>query len=278
MSKSIIRLSLAITAIIAGVCLLTVCGTKRPSENMELKRSLYKLTKHFPEYDDVIVFSDAVVEDDAIVVHTTLDRDFYGSRVAQGLEELWNDPQWKEEFKEKMVEKHSHLLNLAKSAGIDLCWRFMCDTPGDGFDIRLNSEEADRAIQSANEKARLADNAHHKLYELIEEINSTLPKDKGDGLVLKKVELQPNLIVYNYEIDENQTSHKKLEGKIIGIGKGKMSQLLQNGIAGDSLLMTAAKARVGVTYRFKGSKTGYVQDYEVLTAKELKKLNLEVDR
>ena len=62
MNKNIIRLSLAIVAIITGVCVLTACGAKRPSENMELKRSLHKLTKHFPEFDDMIVFYDAAVD------------------------------------------------------------------------------------------------------------------------------------------------------------------------------------------------------------------------
>lgn len=58
----------------------------------------------------------------------------------------------------------------------------------------------------------------------------------------------------------------------------KRSYLIQNGIAGDSLLITAAHARVGVTYRFKGSETGYIQGYEVLTATELKNLNKDIDR
>lgn len=277
MNKNIIRLSLAIVAIITGVCVLTACGAKRPSENMELKRSLHKLTKHFPEFDDMIVFYDAAVEDDAIVVMTTLDQDFYGNRLAQGLDELWHDPEWKEVFKEKMAVKHSHLINLAKSADIDMCWRFFDEKGRDWFDLRLNADESDRFLQSGKEKAKLAEEAHLKLNRFIKKINSTLPNDIENGLSIKNVELQPNLIIYNYEVDENKTSHKKLEGRIIKIGKEEMSRLLQNGIEGDSLLITAADAHVGVTYRFKGSKTGYVQDYEVLTAKELKNLKAALD-
>lgn len=265
--------STLVTVILASLLILCGCGGKTSAEK-DLNFKIYNLTKNFPEFYGDIVFFDAFAFEGTIVILTTPDREFHTGLYEQSkfLNTLWNDSEWKELFKKEMVVRHDHLVKLARSNGMDICWRFVAEKEGDGFDIRLSPDEADLIILNIKKENDAAEDAAQMLSSIIDKINSTLPEDKGHGLSLDNIKLTPHTVIYNFTVDENITSHKKIEAQILELNNQTIDTALDNGISGDSLLLTAAKANVGIVYRFSGNKSKYRQDYDILNANELREL------
>lgn len=257
------------------------CDNNRPSKNKELQRSLRQLTSDFPEYYDIISFNEAVVEDDAIVIYSQIDPSFYVTQQKSGLKALWEDEVWKEDFKETMINRHSHLIKLAQSAGIDICWRFIDPVPNSAvkshnFDIRLSDADVKSLQKQIAENKKHAEAAVEKLKAITTDLNAPLPQEMGNGLKLMAIEAQPNDLVYLYEVDESVSSIKKMEDRLVLLGKSKMNDIFENGIAKDSLLLTVADADMGLLYKFKGSKTGFTLDYRVMTPKDFRELRIPI--
>lgn len=267
--------------VLLSIAFFPGCNSNRPSENKELKRSLMQLTSDFPEYYDIISFHDAVVEDDAIVIYAQIDPSFYVTQQKSGLKALWDDEVWKDEFKETMINRHSHLVKLAQSAGIDICWRFIDTVPNPGvknknFDIRLTDADVKSLQRQIAERKKNAEIAVERLKTIANVLNEPLPQDLGNGLKLKAIEVQPNDLVYLYEVDESVSSIKKMEDRLVLLGKSKMNNIFENGIANDSLLLAVADADMGILHKYIGSKTGFSLEYRVMTPKDFKELKMPI--
>ena len=209
--------------------------------------------------------------DEELIIETTVDHQLYGHRVKEEIENLWQDNDWKESFRHKMVDKYAHLIKLAHDRGLDICWRFYANIPGDGFDIRISQEDLEPLRQEKIQNAAKLEQAESHLKEIAAKMNGTFSENLWDGVKFKQITITPLNVIYNFEVDESVTSIKQLEEEIATNGKNKTSEIFRTNINEDPLLLAAADANAGIIYRYTGSKTRLDHDYVVITPEELQK-------
>lgn len=270
-SSSLLRAIPAILSTILCTAILTSCGNKPATKDKDFIREVTKNTGEMPEPFEDLFFIGPSVTDEELIIETTVDHQLYGSRIKEEIERLWQDNDWKEDFRHKMVDRYANLIKLANDRGLDICWRIYANIPGDGFDIRISPDEVESLRQENIQNAAKLEQAEIHLKEIAAKMNETFSENLWDGVKFKQITITPVNVIYNFEVDESVTSIKQLEDDIATNGKNKTSEIFRSDINENSLLLAAADANVGIIYRYTGSKTRHDHDYVIITPEELQK-------
>lgn len=107
--------------------------------------------------------------------------------------------------------------------------------------------------------------------EGLKEVQSELPQDVGDGVIMESVELSGNNIVYQFEFPEDMLQGLTL-GQVLDLQpdlkkemKANMLKELQDDPTTKELLDMCRKADVGMEFRFRGSNSGDKMDITIST-------------
>lgn len=259
--------------ILSMVAITSGCGDS--SKALEVNRELKAVNDEMPLYDGSYVIEEAHYDNGMIVVAVSLDSDFMMAGAGKMLQTLRADSAALDAFKERMMEKCRDIADVAQARDLDICWRFYAAAPGDGFDLVTTPDDVTRLTAVAKEKERSALAAYDNLLRMTENINRKLPEDAGLSTTLHDVSVKGYDMVYNYLVDENATSFAKIEPYLVERNKRRMSAILDGGIGNDSILAAVAAARLGIIYRYTGTRTGFVHDYQIVTRDELSSLTTD---
>lgn len=254
------------------VFIMPALALHNSDSNKELRREIVKINKDFPKYDSYFYFHQVIFDEGAIIILSTFDTDFLGEETPEKIRSFCRDARTIERFKEEMVTKYTYLADLAKSRGLDLCWRFLFDNPSDCFEIRLSPEDMEEISERIRESHTEEIAAWDRLRAFVTKANSDNPKKITEEITLKEIVAEPDHVIFCHEVNEDKASFIQIEGYIEGRNKSRMSYILDHGIGSDSLLRLAADSKVDLIFRYTGSRTGFSQDYTVVTLEELQDL------
>lgn len=161
------------------------------------------------------------------------------------------------------------LLNLVVECNAGLQMNFIGSKSGEQATCEINTDELKEILSGDSDESK---SSIAKLEAQVKMANLQFPMDAGQGIVVEKIELEDDAVIYICKVDEDVCKIKQIEDNAEVVKQGIVSSLGNpNDQAIQVFIKSCTDCDKNVTYSYISKQTGKNYDI-VITVDELKKM------